>query len=182
MKGARLLPCLWLLAACSATVGGQDCGRPPPGTRRVAYTILLAQTHRSGNEPLAVPRPGKEDVPPAEARDGQEIQSEDEYLRMLGVPSAGIDWKESRILVVELTTVYKLGALETSTALSWIAGDSEAVYLGITFTQYGPCQGIAQQSEWFSYEQELLFILLPARPGPVVKRYCSVGGCPPDLP
>jgi len=151
----------------------------------VEYRVLFSYTDPPPNphpplpgDPLSV---GDDDATPQVHYRG-EIRSEAEYVDAFGSDSGGIDWTMYRVVAVQLTTIYKLGALETSENLTSIRADDSAIYLTVTATHHGPCQGIAQLSEWFSYQQSTLYVLLPNIPEPVSHLFCLVGGCPPDIP
>lgn len=171
------------LSLCAQGVEGDSVSRepnrpgPPAGARPVDYRVLHSQAQRL---PLRI---GGTDLErPLSVQDRQEIREEAEYVRIFGRPSSGIDWNAFRILVVELTTTYKHNRLESAEELSGIFQDADGIYVGLTFTQYGPCEGIAQQAEWFSYAGTDLFILLPATPVRIEHYYRIIGGCPPDIP
>ena len=157
-----------------------DCPGPPPGAQPLEYTILFTQTRRSAEASAVVPLGGREPV--IAVRDGQEIRDEALFVRVFGKPSEGIDWTAFRILVVQETTTYKRQELESVIVLSGIYGDADGIYVGLEMTQYGPCQGIAQLSEWFSYDRTDLFVLLPAQPAGIAYYSCVIGGCPPGIP
>jgi hypothetical protein len=157
-----------------------DCPEPPPGSYPAEYRILLTQTQAGRVRPTPLSKAQPERLYPV--RDRQQIREEAEYVSVFGAPSQGIDWSVSRILVVELTTTYKLNALDSAVTLSGIHADADAIYVRLSFTQYGPCQGIAQQAEWYSYDRTDVFVLLPALPAEISFYYCIIGGCPPDIP
>lgn len=150
------------------------CTGPPNGAVPIEYTVLLTQA-----QPLtrrhATPV-GGETAGLLPVEDGQQIRSEAEYTRVFDKSSSGIDWSVSRIVVVRLTTRYKLGDLESGEALSGVYRDERGIYIGTDFTQYGPIQGIAQQAEWFSEAYTDLFVLLPVTPVTIEFFYCIVGG------
>ena len=157
-----------------------ECLGPPPGAQPLEYRILFSQTRRSSEGSATVnlgERPSGFTV-----RDRQEIQDEAEYGRIFGRPSGGIDWTAFRILVVQMTTTYKLEKLESAVTLSGIFADADGIYVGLEINQYGPAQGIAQQAEWFSYDRTDLFVLLPARPAKIVHYSCLIGGSRLDVP
>ena len=81
-----------------------------------------------------------------------------------------------------LLSTYKFDKLDSTVTLAGISQTPDAIYIRLTFTQVGPCQGIVQKSEWFSTDQLVCFVLLPRQPERLVIYTCVVGGCPPDIP
>jgi hypothetical protein len=159
-----------------------DCPGRPSNAKLIEYKVLLAQRILSTKRlvPEVLPRPDSTQAINLQGR--QQIQDESEYQSVFGTRSSGIDWNLYRIVVVPLVTTYKLDRLDSTVALSGIAQTSDAIYIGLTFTQIGPCQGIAQKDEWFTHNRRNYFILLPKSPERIIFYTCVVGGCPPDIP
>lgn len=164
-----------------------DCQEPPPGARAVVYRILFTQDLSTG----MFERPVLDNADNDSHEDNwsgiqvynrQLISSEEEYLEVFGHPSEGINWEEERIFVFQEFTSYKFHDLESTLSLSGIYQSEDTIYIGSTSTRHGPCQGIAQQMEWFSFEHRNLFILLPQNPARIMYYFCRVGGCPPGIP
>jgi hypothetical protein len=116
------------------------------------------------------------------AREGELIESAAEYESIFKQPSRDIDWETQRIYVAEEQTVYRLSRLESTSSLSGVYRTTDALYIGQTTTFVGPCQGIAQLREWFSYRHRYLFLLIPRMPQRIVRFSTSIGGCPPNIP
>jgi len=110
---------------------------PRPGRVPLDYRVVFALHFRSPGEPT--PLPVEERPPPV--GDRQEIVDEATYRSLVGAPSDGIDWSTERILIVEETTVFKLGQLESAVTMAGISHHSSAISVELTGTQYGPCQG-----------------------------------------
>jgi hypothetical protein len=159
-----------------------DCPGRPLNAKPIEYKVLLAQRILSTKRlvPEVMPKPDSTQAIRLQGR--QQIQDEAEYQSVFGRQSSGIDWSLYRIVVVPLVTTYKLDRLDSTVTLSGISQTSEAIYIGLTFTQIGPCQGIAQKDEWFSYDRLNYFVLVPKRPERITFYTCVVGGCPPDIP
>jgi hypothetical protein len=159
-----------------------DCPGRLTNGKRVEYKVLLVKRTLStkGQFPEVLPQPDSTQAINLQGR--HQIQDESEYQSVFGRPSSGIDWSYSRIVAVPLTTIYKLSQLDSTVTLSEISQTSDGIYVGLRFTQVGPCQGIAQQDEWFSYYSLVYFVLLPKKPDHIIYYTCVVGGCPPDIP
>ena len=158
-----------------------DCPGRPLNAKPIEYKVLLAQRVFSTKRPVPeVPRPDSTQAINLQGR--QQIQDETEYQSVFGTKSSGIDWNLYRIVVVPLVTTYKLDRLDSTVTLSGISQTSDAIYIGLTFTQIGPCQGIAQKDEWFSYDRLNYFVLLPITPERIIFYTCVIGGCPPNIP
>ena len=161
-------------------VSPSDCPGRPSQAEPVEYRILSAQRIPSPKRIAAGPQ--GEAGAKINLRGRQQIRTEEEYQGVFGSPSSGIDWSVSRIAVVPLSTVYKLDKLESTVTFAGISQTADAIYIGLTFTQIGPCQGIAQKSEWFSRDLVNYLVLLPATPERIVFYTCVVNGCPPRIP
>jgi hypothetical protein len=159
-----------------------DCPGRPSDAQPVEYRVLLAQRILSTKRPVPQLPPQPDATQTVNLEGRQQIQSEADYQSVFGKQSSGIDWGISRIVIVPFMTTYKLDQLDSTVTLSGIAQTSDAIYIGLTFTQIGPCQGIAQKSEWFSYDRLNYFVLLPRRPERVIFYTCVVNGCPPGIP
>lgn len=159
---------------------GSECGGPPQGAQPVPYRILFSQVEAAAGALVPPPPTGSKRT--FSVYDRQQIVSEEQYQRVFGEHSNDIDWNKSRIVVVQLSTAYKLGNLESEMTLAGIFQTAGTISIGLTFTQYGPCQGTAQLPEWFSYQQTDLIVLLPAAPSDISFYSCEVGGCPPNIP
>jgi hypothetical protein len=159
-----------------------DCLGRPMDARPIEYKVLLAQRILSSKRPVpeVLPKPDSTQAINLEGR--QQVQDEAGYQSVLGRQSSGIDWSLYRIVVVPLVTTYKLDRLDSTVTLAGISQTSDAIYIGMTFTQVGPCQGIAQMDEWFSYYRVNYFVLMPKSPERLIFYTCVVGGCPPDIP
>jgi hypothetical protein len=154
---------------------------PPPGTLPLEYRVVTQRDSLSGAElPLALD--GQSPSLSPVIQDRMEIRTEDEYRAALGEASEGIDWSEYRVLVVQDLTVYKLGRIESTVSLAGIYRSDYAIYIGRSYSQYGPVQGIAQLSEWFGYRYRSLFILLPSEPGPIYYIDIGLEDVPTDIP
>jgi hypothetical protein len=114
--------------------------------------------------------------------DGMLIESEANYREVVGAESADVDWETSRILVVEEFSSYKLGSLDSDVRLSGVYLSGDSLIISQTSTNYGPCQGIAQDPSWFSFDTTYLLLVLPRGPEHIVYHWCSIGRCPPDIP
>jgi hypothetical protein len=159
-----------------------DCPGRPSNATPVEYKVLLAQRILSTKRlvPEVLPKPDSMQAINVQGR--QQIQDEADYQSVFGGQSSGIDWSLYRIVIVPLLTTYKLDQLDSTEALSGISQTSDAIYIGLTFTQVGPCQGIAQLDEWFSYDRLNYFVVVPKTPERITFYTCVVGGCPPDIP
>lgn len=157
-----------------------SCEKPPDGAVPVDYTILSITHH---NETSPDPADNvNEKTSPLSVYDRQIIETEEEYIRIFGAPSDGIDWKNQRILVYLEMTCYRFNDLEYTSYLSGVYVYGDTMYIGTTTTHHGPCQGIHQDMSWFSFQFQGLYLLLPKLPEKITYIHCSIGGCPPDIP
>jgi hypothetical protein len=84
--------------------------------------------------------------------------------------------------VVPLTTTYKFDRLDSTMTLSEISQTADGLYIGLTYIQIGPCQGIALKDEWLSHDLMNYYILVPKEPERLIFYTCVVIGCPPGIP
>jgi hypothetical protein len=166
--------------AAPAPARSTDCPGRPSHARPIEYKVLFTERIFPTKRPVPqVPQPGSAQT--INLRGRRVIQDEADYEDVFG-RSSNIDWSVSRIAVVSVVTTYKLDRLESTVTLSEITQTSEAIHIGLTFTQIGPCQGIAQKAEWFSYDRLDYFVLLPRMPDRIIYYTCVIGGCPPGIP
>jgi hypothetical protein len=159
-----------------------NCPGRPSNAKPTEYKILFVKRILSTDSPSPQVLPQPDSTPPINLQSQLQIRDETEYQSVFGKPSSGIDWSLSRIVVVPLESTYVLNQLESTAGLSGISQTSDGIYIGLTFTQVGPCQGIVQKDDWFSHDTLNYFILLPKKPEQVIYYSCVVGGCPPDIP
>jgi hypothetical protein len=169
-------------SAVSEPSNRSDCPGRPSNAKPIEYKVLLVKRIFSTKEPSPQVLPQPDSTQAINLQGQQQIRDEAEYQSVFGRQSSGIDWSVSRIVVVPLMTTYKFNQLESTEALSGISQTSDGIYIGLTFTQVGPCQGIAQKDEWFSHDSLNYFVLLPKKPEQIIYYSCVVGGCPPDIP
>lgn len=169
-------------SAVSEHSNQSNCPGRPSNANPIEYEILLVQRLLATKEPSPQVLPQPDSTQTINLQGQQQIRDESEYQSVFGRPSSGIDWSLSRIVVVHIETTYKFNQLESTEALSGISQTSDGIYIGVTFTQVGPCQGIAQKDEWFSHDSLNYFVLLPKKPERIIYYNCVVGGCPPDIP
>jgi hypothetical protein len=159
-----------------------DCPGRPSKAQPIEFKVLFAQRIPSPKRLLTGPQPDSDLPQSAKLGSRQQIRNEDEYQSVFGRHSSDIDWSLSRIVVVPLQTVYKFDQLDSTVTFAGISQTEDAIHIGMTFTQIGPCQGIAQKDEWFSRDQLNYFVLLPTKPERIHYYLCVVNGCPPDIP
>jgi hypothetical protein len=159
-----------------------DCPGRPSHATPVEYRIVSAQRSASPKRIATGPQLEADTTKSPGLRGRQQLRNEDEYQDVFGTHSSGIDWSNSRIVVVPLSTVYKSDKLDSTVTFAGISQTADAIYIGMTFTQIGPCQGIAHKAESFHRDQVNYFVLLPTRPERIVFYTCVVNGCPPDIP
>ena len=165
---------------------GSGCPRSPRNAQPVEYKILLIQRlvslKRHGPEVQPTLDSVRDASPELNLQGRQQIRDESEYQSVFGKPSVDVNWNSSRIAVVPLLSTYKFDKLDSTVTLAGISQSADAIYIELTLTQVGPCQGIAQKSEWFSTDQLICFVLLPRQPERLITYTCVVGGCLPDIP
>ena len=159
-----------------------DCPGRPLNAKPVEYKVLQVQRVLSTKRPVPEVLPTTGSTQAINLQGRQQIQDEAEYQSVFSRQSSGIDWSLYRIVVVPLVTTYKLDQLDSTVTLSGISQTADAIYIGLTFTQVGPCQGSAQKDEWFTYDRLNYFVLVPRSPQRIIFYTCVVGGCPPDIP
>jgi hypothetical protein len=159
-----------------------DCPGRPSNAKPIEFKILFVQRIPSTKRPVTGPQPESEVTHSINLQGRQQIRNEDEYQSVFGTHSSGIDWSSYRIVVVPLVTVYKLDQLDSTVTLDGISQKEDAIYIGMTFTQIGPCQGMAQKDEWFARDQVNYFVLLPTKPERIIYYTCVINGCPPNIP
>ena len=162
------------------------CEKPPAGATPVTSTILpITLNTNEGMYDIIIPDSPdkeKEETKNISVYYRQIIETGEEYIQIFGEPSDTIDWKNQRILVYEQTNCYKFNDLGYTSYLSGVYAYEDTIYIGTTTTHYGPCQGIHQDMSWFSFDTQIIFILLPRLPEKITYYYCTIGGCPPDIP
>lgn len=149
------------------------CPDLPESAVPLDYTILAR---------LEFPIDPEMGIDPESLSDQLTLDCEAEYRRVFGEESSGIDWEFSRILVVEEFASRSRYGLDSEVVLSGIYTTGESVIVSQTSTNYGPCQGIAQDSTGFSVESSYLIVALPREPAAIVYHLCTRGECPPDIP
>lgn len=162
-----------------------DSSSFPAGAHAVDYAVVSVY---ETNDRAPVSRTAQEGAgsgqggPALRLREGMLIETGSQYVRVFGSQPEGIDWKTQRVYVVEELTVYRFDSIDSRTTLSGVYRTSDALYIELTSTHLGPCQGIAQQPEWFSFHRRFVAIRIPRLPEKIVTRQTIVGGCPPDIP
>lgn len=153
----------------------------PPGATPIEYAVY--SIHEMDGGAAIPPAGGGSDIVLARPlTDGELIDSPEDYLKVFKKPPQDIDWSSRRLYVVEESTTYKLGSIESRSSLSGVYQTADALYIGQTWAHLGPCQGIAQLPEWFSYHLRYLVLLIPRVPEKIVRFDIQSGGCPPDIP
>jgi len=162
-----------------------SCPDLPPDAVPISYRVIAVRAGTRGDS-VRKPRldePGDEDPFASVAVfDGMLIDSEANYQEALGAASVDMDWEASRIVVVEEFVSYKFGELDSDIRLSGVYESGDSIIISQTGTNYRPCQGIAQDPSWFSFDMTYLLLVLPRRPEHIAYHFCRVGGCPPDIP
>lgn len=160
-----------------------SCPDLPVDAISVHYRILATiGGNRDGRGPgLMVP---EEETNPGIVAlfDRQLIDGEVQYQEIYGAASAGVDWASSRVLIVEEFASYKFGEIDSDIRLSGVYMSGNSIIVSQTSTHYGPCQGIAQDPSWFSFDITYLLLVLPRRPEHIAYHFCRIGDCPPDIP
>lgn len=160
-----------------------SCPDLPVDAVPVHYRILaVIGGNRDGRGPELM-APDKETRPVnAAVFDRQLIDSEGRYQEVFGAASVGVDWATSRVLIVDEFTLYKFGEIDSDIRLSGVFISGNSIIVSETSNHYGPCQGIAQDPSWYSFDVRYLAVVLPREPVDIEYQFCSVGGCPPDIP
>jgi hypothetical protein len=189
-KGATLI--LLLIVSSSRALFGQMVpvdphGSPlPTGASAAEYGVVAVFENEAGLSRIQPRRNsgsvGVKDQRDVRLRDGMLIDTPRQYAGIFNTESEGIDWKTQRVYVVEELTVYKFKNIDSRTTLSGVYRSPNALYIGLTSTHLGPCQGIAQLPEWFSYHRRFVVLRIPRVPERIVTFSNAVGGCPPDIP
>ena len=165
---------------------GSDCPGRPVRAQPVEFRVLRTERIRTpkpeGPEAGSIAESTRNLGHGLNLQGPQEIRDESSYQGVFGEPSSGIDWTSSRVAVVTLRTTYRLGQLDSRVTFAGISQTAEAIYVGLTFTQIGPCQGISQKGERLSTDQLLYFVVLPLQPSRIITYMCVVGGCPKGIP
>jgi len=75
-----------------------------------------------------------------------------------------VDWQKEQLAFYTMGITYKHGRLDSDYFLTGIAisGDGKTLCLAFHSTFHGVCQGIAQQSEWYSHESATYALVIPA--------------------
>jgi len=159
-----------------------DCLGRPSNATPVVYNVLFVQRTISTERPGPEVSPQPNTTRSVNLQGRQQIQNETEYGDVFGEQSSGIDWNRSRIVVVPLGTTYRFDRLDSTVTLSAISQTSDGIYIGLTLTQIGPCQGIAQKDDWFAHDRLNYFVVVPKKPERLIFYTCVVNGCPPGIP
>ena len=208
-KLARLLA--FLLTVVAAVSADEDLSEPPPDVNDdcpalpteatdVPYHILARFGTTASEGIVAAPLDLRGDLESAAVvpllREGEIFDNESALLDALGQAtldladegteeddgSMGVDWTTSRVVVFQEYASYRFGRLDGRTVLSGVYRFGDSLVFRSTYTNYGPCQGIAQDPSWFSYSSSFLLVVVPREPDRVTFSLCIIGGCPPDIP
>jgi len=160
-----------------------SCPDLPASVVPVDYWILATSAGiRDDRGPVSIVTDQSSNPANAALSDRQLINSEARYEEIFGVAPAGVDWTTSRILIVEEFTSYKFGELNSDFRLSGVYISGNSIIVSETSSHYGPCQGIAQDPSWYSFDARYLVLVLPREPANIEYHFCSVGDCPPNIP
>ena len=161
----------------------EACPELPSDAAAVEYRVLPLSIHRSDGDRVPMPSDDSlQDPGDLVLTDRMLIEDERRYREVFGHGSTDMDWDDSRILVIEEFVSYKLGSLDGAVRFSGVYRSGESLIVSQTSTNYGPCQGIAQDPSWYSFEITYLLVVLPRFPVRINYHWCSIGGCPPDIP
>lgn len=137
------------------------------------FKILFYQNFESGTNNSSEQKATQQTQINFPVRDRQIISNEKEYRDIFKKPSEGIDWSKSRVVVFQESTTYKFDKPDSRASLSGIYQISNRIIIEMSFTHYGPVQGIRQMPEWFHYKYRVLFLLLPLKPEIIEYSYKS---------
>lgn len=95
-----------------------------------------------------------------------------------------IDWRKEKISFYTNSTTYKFGMLESDYLLTGISisEDGKTLCLGYQSTFHGVCQGIAQQTEWFSHASSTFAVVIPKTVERIISTSCYYGPDCSEIP
>jgi hypothetical protein len=163
------------------------CPDVPFDAERLDYSVLAIYSQHPGIGPVIDPVTGSE--PPPVPWDRlyhlQVIGTQSEFTEIFGQTGAaasGVDWHQSRLVVFLEFTTYQYYEIDSDSRLTGVYLLGDTILLRETSTNYGPCQGVAQDPESYSIGVTCLLLILPRAPERVTVSRCRVGDCPPDIP
>jgi hypothetical protein len=104
--------------AVSQPSSSSDCPGRPPNAKPVEYKVLFVKRILSTKRPVPEVLPQPDSTKAINLGGRQQIQDEAEYESVFGSQSSGVDWSLWRIVVVTLSTTYKLDQLDSTVTLS----------------------------------------------------------------
>lgn len=95
-----------------------------------------------------------------------------------------VNWRMEKVTFYTNSTTYKFGVLESDYLLTGvsISEDGKTLCLGYQSTFHGVCQGIAQQSEWFSNASTTFAMVIPKSVEKIISKSCYFGPDCSEIP